>query len=36
MTFVQIEFVGLMLGVFGLYWLLPSRRGQNALLTSSR
>ncbi|MEN0066472.1 MAG: MBOAT family O-acyltransferase [Myxococcota bacterium] len=32
MTFVQIEFVGLLAAVFGLYWLLPSRRGQNALL----
>ncbi|MEM6926781.1 MAG: MBOAT family O-acyltransferase [Myxococcota bacterium] len=32
MTFVQIEFVGLLLAVFGLYWLTPSRRGQNVIL----
>ena len=32
MSFVQIEFVALVLGVFGLYWSIQSRRAQNALL----
>ena len=32
MTFVQIEFVALFAATFAMYWLLPSRRGQNLLL----
>ena len=32
MTFIQYEFLVLMVTVFTVYWLLPSRRLQNALL----
>ena len=32
MTFIQYEFLVLMMTVFTVYWLLPSRRLQNALL----
>ncbi len=35
MTFVQVEFLGLLLAVFGLYWLVGGRRRQNALLIAS-
>jgi len=34
-TFVQGEFLWLMSGVFGLYWLVRSRRGQNAVLLAA-
>ena len=35
MSFVQIEFLGLMTTVFVLYWLAPTRRWQNAVLLSA-